>query len=503
MSKWTTHHILRHAESEAVHAKAAGQSYSAGQVAKLYGWSSIAVAGSPQKTIYLLELGGGYNVAKINAQFADDGYPAPQLSFVGLLGATNAYTGDGNGPDGEVELDIVCAGEAYSESTGRAAKIVCVFCPNSDAGFVGGVQWIATNSDGGPGSISWGGPESDFDNITAMDQAFQTGLARGIQFTVASGDNLSDDGTGTNTLDYPGSSSYVICCGGTSIVTSGNAITNESVWNSGGGEGTGGGFSKIELQPTWQAGFTPVGSLRAAPDVSLNADPASGYRTPFGVIGGTSAAAPMMAALLCVLAETRAFNGTANTFLYANEPLFFDVTAGNNSGFSASKGYDEASGLGVPRPGKPFVTAWLSGVTVPPPPISPPPPVVFPPPPPVNPQPPATLLPQVLGIVNQGFAQLEAVTRQIPWFGATLTRDLQIENQNIDAAITRLFAVNGQFVSRATPKVTVTQVLSIVEMLVKLLGPAALPIIDKLIESSNLTAGEKQFIESTLSKLLS
>jgi kumamolisin len=102
--------------------------------------------------------------------------------------------------------------------------------------------------------------------------------------------------------------------------------------------------------------------MRNAPDISLNADPNTGYYiycsicTSGGwlVIGGTSAVAPQLAAFWSLVSKglgSRA--GFANPTLYAAargsasySSSFHDVTSGNNGYYNASTGFDNATGLG-------------------------------------------------------------------------------------------------------------------------------------------------------------
>ena len=98
---------------------------------------------------------------------------------------------------------------------------------------------------------------------------------------------------------------------------------------------------------------------RGVPDVAGNADPDTGYQILVDgqqtVIGGTSAVAPLWAALISRLAQA-----TGNSFgliqqqLYAGvaagqaAPGFQDITVGNNGAFSAGPGWDACTGLGSP-----------------------------------------------------------------------------------------------------------------------------------------------------------
>jgi kumamolisin len=94
--------------------------------------------------------------------------------------------------------------------------------------------------------------------------------------------------------------------------------------------------------------------MRGVPDVSGDADPDTGYNVRVdgtdSVIGGTSAVAPLWAALI---ARINAINGKpagfVNPVLYANVKALRDITQGNNGDFSATVGWDACTGLGSPN----------------------------------------------------------------------------------------------------------------------------------------------------------
>ena len=147
--------------------------------------------------------------------------------------------------------------------------------------------------------------------MTAMDEAFQAAATMGITVCVASGDNGSSDGVGSGDhVDFPSSSPFALGCGGTSLRVSGSSISSEVVWNDGADDGaSGGGISSFFALPTWQTGTDAVDqgkrvalSKRGVPDVAGNADPETGYEVRIDgtntVIGGTSAVAPLWAALI-------------------------------------------------------------------------------------------------------------------------------------------------------------------------------------------------------------
>ncbi len=67
------------------------------------------------------------------------------------------------------------------------------------------------------------------------------------------------------------------------------------------------------------------------------------------VIGGTSAVAPMWAALACCLSQALGKNvGFMNTVLYQLKGWGRDIVSGNNGTYTARSGWDACTGNGVP-----------------------------------------------------------------------------------------------------------------------------------------------------------
>jgi len=277
---------------------------------------------------------------------------------------TNSPTGDADGPDGEVMLDIGVAGSIAPE-----ARIAVYFSPNTDAGFLDAITTAIHDTTNNPSviSISWGGPESTWtaQSMTAMDEAFQAAATMGITVCIASGDSGSSDGVtdNANHVDFPASSPHVLACGGTSLVASSSGISSETVWNDGANAGaTGGGVSSFFALPAWQEGLsalTTAGSkvaltMRGVPDVAGDADPETGYDVRVDgtdtVFGGTSAVAPLWAALIArINSSTARAAGFINPTLYRNPEDLRDITEGNNGAFAAQAGWDACTGLGSPN----------------------------------------------------------------------------------------------------------------------------------------------------------
>jgi kumamolisin len=338
-----------------VHWRASSSSFTPLQLASLYDFPDGNGKG---ECIALVELGGGYRTADLSAYFSGLKITPPKVSAVSIDHGKNHPTGDPNGPDGEVMLDIEVAGAIAPQ-----ANIAVYFAPNTDAGFLDAITTAIHDTQNKPTviSISWGGPESSWTQqaMTAFDQAFQAAAAMGVTICCASGDNGSSDGAndGADHVDFPASSPYSLACGGTSLQASNGTITNEVVWNDGANGGsTGGGVSSFFPVPPWQEGIKVGNSplqRRGVPDISGDADPATGYDIRVdgnnSVIGGTSAVAPLWAGLIARINQAKGNPiGYINPQLYKNPTALRDITQGNNGGFSATPGWDACTGLGSP-----------------------------------------------------------------------------------------------------------------------------------------------------------
>lgn len=315
-------------------------------------------------TIALIELGGGFEQADLDAYFAGLRISAPVVSAVGIDGGANAPEHDPSGADGEVLLDIEVAG-----ALAPGATLVVYFAPNTDAGFIDAVAAAAHASPTPTAiSISWGLYEDGWaaQARTAMDDAFADAAALGVTVTVAAGDDGSADGAtdGRPHVDFPASSPHALACGGTRLEANPatGEVLAETVWNNGAGRGaSGGGVSNAFDRPGWQAmaGVPPRPDKghgdpgRGVPDVAAVADPQTGYRVRVDgtdtVIGGTSAVAPLWAALVTRLAQAAGRRlGLVQPMLYSMHRGFRDITTGSNGAYAAGPGWDACTGLGVP-----------------------------------------------------------------------------------------------------------------------------------------------------------
>jgi kumamolisin len=364
-------HFRRLQPTAGIKSHAASVSHDPNEVAQIYDYPPGDGTG---QCIGLIELGGGFQLDDLSNYFSSLNINQPQVISVSIDGGANSPTTP-DSADGEVMLDIEVAG-----AIAPAAKIVVYFAPNTDQGFLDAITTAVHDSTDQPSviSISWGGPESQWtpQALTNFDEAFQAAAAIGVTVCIASGDNGSSDGVndGKNHVDFPASSSFVLACGGTTLQASNGQIVNEQTWNNqlAGGGATGGGVSDVFPLPAWQDGFdVPSPSIQAGgrgvPDVAGDADPSTGYNIlvdgEHAVFGGTSAVAPLWAALVARINQKIGKPiGFLNPLIYAQAVEasgFHDVTEGNNGSFNAGPGWDPCTGLGSPDGAK--LLAALTG----------------------------------------------------------------------------------------------------------------------------------------------
>lgn len=347
-------------------------SYTPPQVAQLYNFPT-GLDGTGE-CIGILEFGGGYTTTNLNTYFQQLGIATPSVTAVSVDGFTNQPAPGQDSPDTEVMLDIEVCG-----SVAPGASIAVYFSTFTEQGWVDAITTAVNDSVHKPSviSISWGFAEGQqiwsSAAVQAVNESFQAAAAMGVTVCCAAGDDGSRDQVddGLAHCDFPASSDFVLACGGTSIQSSGSKITSETVWNDGvnGGAG-GGGISDMINLPTWQANahvppsVNPGGRIgRGVPDVAGNADPETGYQILAdgqpGTVGGTSAVAPLWAALIARINQKLGTPvGFLNPLLYsqlaaAND--LNDITTGNNDitgqigGYSAGPGWDACTGWGSPN----------------------------------------------------------------------------------------------------------------------------------------------------------
>ncbi len=299
-------------------------------------------------------------------------------------------------PLGEAALDLEWAGSIAPNATIVYAYANDVYTA---------LQYAVDQSLGQVISLSYSGCEMELSN--AFEAVAQQANAQGITVVASSGDSGAANCDRFNptpqvstgpTVGWPASFPEITAVGGTELDDSGgaywatkNAFTGASVlsyipetaWNDSALlnelAAGGGGPSAIFPKPAWQAGpGVPNDGARDLPDISLSASWAHDpylvqSLAAFGTTGGTSASAQVFAGMVALLNQYLVSKGTLtapglgniNPVLYrmaqAGSPAFHDITSGNTNmpcaqsapgcvngmlGYSATPGYDMATGLG-------------------------------------------------------------------------------------------------------------------------------------------------------------
>ena len=254
------------------------------------------------------------------------------------------------------------ANDDWSDEVALDVDMVSAICPHCDIMLVEADS--TRNGDLGAGvdtavglgaqfvSNSYGGPE-ETTTAAAYDHP-------GTVITASTGDS----GFGVST---PAAYPTVVAVGGTSLLRAPYSSRGwaEITWADGGS-----GCSASETKPTWQT--DPGCSTRSVADVAADANPATGVNTydtygtntGWGVWGGTSASAPMIAATYALGGPTLIDYIARETYATASaDPdSVNDIVAGTNypSGggscdgqasyeCKAGDGYDGPTGLGTPN----------------------------------------------------------------------------------------------------------------------------------------------------------
>ncbi len=301
------------------------------------------------------------------------GLPFVPISVVQTAPVPATQTPDN---DGEWDLDV-------QYSTGIAGNVKgVIFYNGAGIGDLGSLQGFANDNKAKLLNMSFGGCETVDEaagDIAMDDMAFMQMVMQGQTAFASSGDagascsvaaNLGTPDSGPTDVEYPGSSTYVVSVGGTSLFTDATYDYNgEIAWPSGGG-----GTSVFETSSTFQAasGVETASSaptnLRAVPDVSMNAGfnigPAAGFYETADVIDngyheytvGTSLSSPLSMGSWARFqsAHCESF-GFAIPLIYALDTAgglmstatgFNDITEGTNGVYVAGTGFDYTNGFG-------------------------------------------------------------------------------------------------------------------------------------------------------------
>jgi subtilase family serine protease len=332
------------------------------------------------QTLALMEL-DGYAASDISTYSSQFGLPqTPTLQNV----LVDGYDGSaGQGAD-EVTLDI----ELMMAVSPGPSKILVYEGVNNETGPLDVYSKIADDNLAKQVSTSWGSPENQNTDasLQAENTVFMQFAAQGQSLYAAAGDAGAYDDGSTLSVDDPASQPYVTATGGTTLaINSDGTFKSESSWgltNQGQSQGGGGGISGKWPLPSYQTGLSSASnngssSNRMVPDISLDANPQTGYAIYVGgswnVYGGTSCAAPLWAGFTALINQRRVNTGQpvlgfANIPIYqaaqstSYSQLFHDVTdQSTNLFYPAVTGYDLSTGWGSLNVSA-LVTA-LSGAT--------------------------------------------------------------------------------------------------------------------------------------------
>ena len=300
--------------------------YTPSQIQTAYGFNKVSVGGfSLTPANYNATAGAGETIAIVDAY--DDPNIASDLvgfdTYFGLPGTNASVPGTTNsvfnfftkvneyggtnypavsvGWSREIALDV-----EWIHAMAPQAKILLV---EATSDLLPDLYQAASFAASQPGvvavSMSFG--SSDYAGETASDFNFTTPLGhQGVVFVASTGDYPNSGAPA-----YPAFSPNVLAVGGTSLTLNpNNSIASETTWNDALG-GSLGGVSSIEAEPAYQEGVQQTG-FRTIPDVSLNADPNTGYPVydttynpvpgdPWEELGGTSASGPIWSALVAII----------------------------------------------------------------------------------------------------------------------------------------------------------------------------------------------------------
>ncbi len=329
-------------------------------------------------TVGILEFSNGYSLQDLQGFWQTFNMAAPEVTFVSVDGTPN--DGGIEPYDMEATLDI----EWASAMAPRAQFVVYeASAQTSDRSFavsvLNALEYAMYDTANHPDvlSISYGVAEFHFAPavLRAWDSIIAQGAMVGVTTLVASGDQgaYGRRGPGGTRLhvDGPASCPHALAVGGTHLILNPDgSIAEETGWTDVDNNGaSGGGISQVFAPPSYQSHLElpvkPEYHLgRGVPDVALNADPDTGYailfQGSFTVVGGTSAAAPVWAAVLAVVIQARRDKGRsaigyAHPTLYdmGGTPVFRDIVSGNNSyggltGYFCTTGWDAVTGWGTP-----------------------------------------------------------------------------------------------------------------------------------------------------------
>jgi hypothetical protein len=354
-------------------AAAAVDGFTPAEVRKAYGFDQVSFANGTVaadgrgQTIAIIDAFNHPNIGNdLNVFSQQFGLPAASLSVVNQTGGTRLPSTDA-GWAGEIALDV-----EWAHAIAPAASLLLVEANSAQtADLMAAVDYARHAPGVSAVSMSWGGSEffsfsgDESQSQLGYDPAFTTPAGHpGVTFVASAGDSGQSGG-----VQWPASSPDVVAVGGTSLFTdpAGNYLS-EGPWR-GFRNGTSGGFSQVEAEPSYQQ-FAQQSGARSTPDVGYNGDPATGFavydslpyqgRSGWDVVGGTSAGAPQWAALVAIADQGRALagGGPLDGFTQTLPALYSVYSAPLTAGYTSftsyfndigNDGYGYTTGLGTPH----------------------------------------------------------------------------------------------------------------------------------------------------------
>jgi subtilase family serine protease len=382
-----------------------GWCYGPGAIRKAYGVYDLIKEGNDGsgETIVIIDAFGSPTVEADLAEFDSIyGLPAPpSFQIIHMPGSPPFDFLDGNqlGWAEETSLDV-----QWSHAMAPGAKIIVIAAVNNSlANLLDAQNYAIDHKLGHIMSESFGASElallqsgaSGKQYLKDSERSYKHARQEKISVLVSAGDDgasgfdINGNLVAVPVADYPASSPQVTTVGGTELFfgTATNADPNgtyqgEVVWNDCCGSG-GGGISQAFNEPNYQNSLDhkiqkQLKGKRGYPDIAYNGGVISGVivflgflgpalgddANGFYIFGGTSAGAPQWAAMTALGNQLSGKHlGFLNKRIYkladigVLKSLTHDVTIGDNSfngvtGFSATKGWDLATGWGTPNFGK-------------------------------------------------------------------------------------------------------------------------------------------------------
>jgi kumamolisin len=319
----------------------------------VYGLVKV-VAGCNPNTVTANPTGGSKMIAIVDAYDAPNaasdlaafstqfGLPAANFQVVYASGSKPAYD---SGWEIEESLDV-----QWSHAMAPDAKIVLVEAASSSLTDLLAAEDVASAmvnaAGGGEVSNSWGA--SEFSGETSYDSHF---VKANVVFFASSGDS-------PGTI-WPGTSPDVVSAGGTTVRRnpSTGKFMSEIPWDS-----AGGGVSSLEARPSYQSAIASlVSNARGVPDLSFDSNPITGVwvldsnQGGWYIVGGTSVASPSLAGIINSAGSFATSTNAELTTIYGNMGVAADLRdittgyCGPYAGYSAVKGWDPCTGVGVAK----------------------------------------------------------------------------------------------------------------------------------------------------------